>query len=168
MRVKRDLSVVDVLAPAPSMWRMVARALVLRCPRCGAGGQFRHWIRRVDHCPGCGYTLDRDHDSFFGAYLLNLCVCFASLFGLLIACVIFEAARNPLPMGPVIGVGLFFAIGLPVLFYPFSYTLWAVADLRSDPLRLDEIVDAVDKIETDGAGDDDKSPCTTGPGKTAG
>jgi uncharacterized protein (DUF983 family) len=166
--VNEDLSVADVLAPAPSLWRMVGRALLLRCPRCGTGDQFRHWIRRADHCGGCGYTLERDHDSFFGAYLLNLCVCFAALFGLLIACVIFEAARQPLPMGPVIGIGLFFAIGLPVVFYPFSYTLWAVADLHSDPLRVREIVDAVDKIETDRTDADSEAPCTTGPRRADG
>jgi len=144
-----ELSVDDVVAPGPSMVRMIGRALVLRCPRCGSGGQFRHWLRRADHCPGCGYTLDREHDSFFGAYLLNLCVSFAALFGLLIACVIFEAAQAPLPMVPVISVGVFFAVGLPVVFYPFSFTLWAVADLHSDPLRLGEIVDAADKIGRD-------------------
>ncbi len=150
-----ELSVDDVLAAPPSMARMIGRALILRCPRCGSGGQFRHWLRRAEHCPGCGYTLDREHDSFFGAYLLNLCVSFAALFGLLIACVVFEAAQNPLPMGPVIGVGLFIAVVLPVLFYPFSFTLWAVADLHSDPLRLGEIVDAADKIEQDRADEAD-------------
>lgn len=131
------------------MSKMIGRALLLRCPRCGSGGQFRYWIKRADHCPGCGYTVDRDDDSFFGAYLFNLTVSFASLFVLLIACVIFEANGNPLPWGPVIAVGLFFAIGLPLIFYPFSYTLWAIADLRSNPLQLTEIADAVDKIDGD-------------------
>lgn len=149
--MNRELSVDDVLAAPPSMARMIGRALTLRCPRCASGGQFRHWLRRAEHCPGCGYALDREHDSFFGAYLLNLCVSFAALFGLLITCVVFEAARNPLPMGPVIGVGLFCAMLLPVLFYPFSFTLWAVADLHSDPLRLREIVDAADNVERDRA-----------------
>lgn len=135
---------------------MVGRAILLRCPRCGSGRQFRHWLRRADHCPGCGHTLDRESDSFYGAFLLNVCVTFAALFGLLIAMVVFEAAERPLPLGPVIGVGVFIAVALPLLFYPFAFTLWVVIDLHSDPLRLSEIIDAADKIDADDASVDDR------------
>lgn len=121
--------------------------MLLRCPRCGAGDLFHHWIHRRDHCGGCGYTLDRDTDSFFGAYLLNMCVSFGSLLVLLVLLIVFEAAENPLPLGPVIGVGLFCALGLPVVFYPFGFTLWSVLDLRNVPLELEEIAAAVDRLK---------------------
>lgn len=147
------LSVADVVAAAPTTWRMIGRALLLRCPRCGAGDQFCHWVHRRDHCPGCGYSLDRDSDSFFGAYLLNLCVSFASLFVLLMLVIFFEAAERPLPLAPVIAVGLFLAVGLPILFYPFGFTLWSVMDLRNVPLELEEISAAVDRLD-DTAADD--------------
>lgn len=142
----KDLTVPDIVEPPPSTARMVGRAILLRCPRCGSGGQFRYWVKRADHCPGCGYTLDRENDSFFGAFLINLCVTFAALFGLLIAMVIFEAAERPLPVVPLIGVGLFIAVILPLLFYPFAFTLWVIIDLHSDPLRMSEIVDAADRV----------------------
>lgn len=136
---------------------MAGRAVLLRCPRCGSGGQFRHWIRRADHCPGCGYTLDRESDSFFGAYLLSLVVTFAAIFGLLIAMVIFQAAERPLPIGPTIGVGIFFTIGLPVLFYPFSFTLWTVVDLHNDPIKLAEIASAAERIRDGGLHADEEA-----------
>ncbi len=144
--------------------RMVARASVLRCPRCASGGQFRWWLKRADHCPGCGYSLDRENDSFYGAFLLNLCVTFAALFGLLIAMVIFEAAESPLPLGLVITVGVFIAVVLPLLFYPFAFTLWVVIDLHSDPLRVSEIIDAAEKVGADTTVRDDREAgtCTTG------
>lgn len=148
----RDLTVADVVEPLPSTPRMVGRALVRRCPRCGSGGQFRYWLKRTDHCPGCGYTLDRETDSFYGAFLINLCVTFALLFGLLIAMVGFEAANNPLPLELVIIVGVIIAVAVPLVFYPFAFTLWMVIDLHSDPLQVSEIADAAEKV---GARDDD-------------
>lgn len=142
---------------------MIARALLLRCPRCASGGQFHWWVKRADHCPGCGYRIDRESDSFYGAFLLNVCVTFAALFGLLILMVIFEAAENPLPLGPVIAVGIFIAVAVPLIFYPFAFTLWVVIDLHSDPLRVSEIVEAAEKVDADVTADTDLAagPCST-------
>ncbi len=157
--VADDLSVADVVESPPSLGRMVRRALLLRCPRCGTGGQFRHWVKRVEHCPGCGYTLSRDRDSFFGAYLLNLTVVFTALFGLLVLYLLSNAGDEPFPLGVVIVVGLAIALVLPVLFYPFSFTLWSVVDLQSEPLEVAEIAEAVDKVDAQrrrGPGDGDR------------
>ncbi len=147
--MSRELIVDDVLAPGPSVWRMIGRAFRLRCPRCGSPGQFHHWIRRADHCPGCGYTLERQSDFFFGAYMLNLLVTLGSLFGLMITIVIFEAAQQPPPLVPIVIIGLLCATVLPFLFYPYSFTLWAVIDLQSEPLELQEIADAIDNLDAD-------------------
>lgn len=139
----------DVIAARPSLGRMIGRALLRRCPRCGSGRQFRHWIRRAPHCPGCGYAMEKRPDFFFGGYLLNLIVTFAALFGLLIAMVIFAAAEKPIPVGPAVVLGLLCSVVLPLAFYPFSFTLWAVVDLHSEPLLLGEIADAVETLEAD-------------------
>lgn len=145
----KELLVADVLAPAPSVKRMVGRALLRHCPRCGSGGQFHHWLHRADHCPGCGYALERQSDFFFGAYLLNLAVTLISLFSLLIVSVLFEAAQQTPPLVPIIAAGLFCAVILPLICYPYSFTMWAVIDLRTDPLKLREIANAVDKLDAD-------------------
>jgi len=34
---------------------MLGRALLKRCPLCGAGKLFTGWFRMKERCPGCGY-----------------------------------------------------------------------------------------------------------------
>ncbi len=148
-----ELLVADVLATVPSSWRMFGRALRLRCPRCGSDGQFHRWIRRSRHCPGCGYTLERQSDFFFGAYMLNLCVTLFALFCVLASVVVFEAAQVPPPVIPIVVVGLFCATVLPLFLYPYSFTMWAVIDLRCEPLELHEIATAVDNLNEDQSAD---------------
>lgn len=88
-------------------------------------------------------------DFFFGAYMLNLIVTLLSLFGVLASIVIFEAAHREPPIVPIIAVGLACALLLPLFAYPFTFTLWAVVDLRSEPLELAEIAAALDKLDAD-------------------
>ena len=83
-----ELWVSDVIEPPPSTWQMIRRALHRRCPRCGSDGLFRRWLHRNPHCPGCGYTIERDDDTFLGAYLLNLMLTLTSMFLVLIFVVI--------------------------------------------------------------------------------
>lgn len=55
--------------------RMIGRALLLRCPRCGSSRIFRHWLRTREQCPRCGLRIDRgEKDHWLGAYAVNLVV----------------------------------------------------------------------------------------------
>ena len=154
-----ELWVSDVIEPPPSTWQMIRRALHRRCPRCGSDGLFRRWLHRNPHCPGCGYTIERDDDTFLGAYLLNLMLTLTSMFLVLIFVVICEAANKQVPLVPTLAVGMFCAVVLPIFCYPYSFTMWAVFDLRFDPLELTEIAQAVENLEQDEASDE---PLTTG------
>ena len=147
--VSEQLSVADVLAPPASISRMIGRAMLLRCPRCGSGNQFHHWVRRQAHCPGCGYSMEDRPDFFFGAFTLNLILTLTALFFVLIFVVICEAAQIDPPMVAVMIAGLACATLLPVIAYPFTFTLWAVIDLQSEPLELQEIADALDSLDAD-------------------
>ena len=133
---------------------MIRRALRRRCPRCGSNGQFHSWLHRTPHCPGCGYAIERADDFFLGAYLLNLPLTLAAMFLVLMFVVICGAAHKQVPLVPTIAVGLFFAIALPIIAYPYSFTMWAVFDLRSDPLELTEIAKAVENLEQSGTIDE--------------
>ena len=155
----RELRVSDVVSPPPTTWLMIRRALRRRCPRCGSGGQFERWFHRTPHCPGCGYAIERSEDFFLGAYLLNLMLTLGTMFLVLIFVVICEAAHKQVPIGPTLAVGLFCAIALPIICYPYSFTMWAVFDLRFDPLELTEIARAVENLEHDEASDE---PLPTG------
>ncbi len=94
-------------------------------------------------------------DFFFGAYILNLILTLVSLFSLLIAVVIYEAAGVEPPLVPIVIIGVLIATVLPVAAYPFSFTVWAVVDLASEPLELQEIADALDKLDADRAEQDE-------------
>src|SRR5947208_3115042 len=43
----------------PNALLMVARALLLRCPNCGAGGLFASWFKLRSACAVCGLVLER-------------------------------------------------------------------------------------------------------------
>ncbi len=118
--------------------RLMGRALALRCPNCGGGPLFRHWIRPLPHCPRCHLLLDRgEPDHFLGSFTLN-----------------FVAAELLVVAGTGVGIVLTWPevpwgrltlalIGLmavaPVFFYPWSKTLWLAVDLVFRPLTYKDL-----------------------------
>ena len=120
-----------------SLWRMLARSMLLRCPRCGARRVFETWFRMVERCPSCRLRFERESDFFLGAYVINLAV----TEGLLIVSLfvyIFQAVSDPrAPSGPVLVAALVFAVGGPLAFFPFSRTIWAAVDLAMRPVPMD-------------------------------
>src|SRR3954465_3510558 len=56
-----------------SPWKLLGRALLLRCPNCGKGSLFTGFFKMKERCPNCGILLERgESDYFIGAYTLNL------------------------------------------------------------------------------------------------
>ncbi len=120
--------------------RMVGRALLRRCPRCGGQGWCVGWFRRVDRCRTCGYKYERAPGFVLGEVTMNTIV----TFGLLaLAITVGIATTYPdVPLVPLMVVVVAIAILVPVAFYPFSSTLWAAVDLTMHPLEPAEIADA--------------------------
>ena len=118
--------------PSPS--QRLARALTLRCPECGSGGLFRHWLRLQPRCPRCALRLDRANpDHFVGAYLVNLIIAellFAFGFGAWLL-----AVWPHVPWGRIEVVAVIAMILSPLVTYPFTRTVWLAADLIFDPPR---------------------------------
>ena len=133
----------DMEAAKPKLSTMLARGVRKRCPRCGAGHLFRSWFKMRDRCPGCGYLFDRGTSSgfFLGAYTLNLVVSEMAL-GVVLGLLIFKAATGHVgAWWPYILVAAITQLTVPLIFYPFSKTIWAAFDLLVMPL------DAVDEAE---------------------
>lgn len=121
------------------------------CPRCGGGHLFRGWFRMLDRCPSCGYRFEREEGFFFGAYIVNLVVTEAVLFAVCLAYIgVHGAQGNDLVVALV--VACVCALVVPVLFYPYSRTLWSAVDLISTPLELDEILEAAEAVAEPGTG----------------
>jgi uncharacterized protein (DUF983 family) len=118
-------------AGLPTPGQRVRRALRLRCPECGSGGLFRHWLRLKPRCPACGLLLDRGNpDHFVGAYLVNLIIA-ELLFGVGLALWLVLVWPD-VPWGSIEVVAVAAMILSPLLTYPFTRTVWLAADLVFD------------------------------------
>ena len=117
---------------------MLARAILRRCPNCGARGIFAGYTRLRDRCPVCSLRLQRgESDYFIGAYLLNLVaveLLFAALLGGVIIATYPHTPWRLLQWG-----GLALMIAGAVLCYPFALSLWLAADLIFRPMSSEEL-----------------------------
>lgn len=117
----------------PSVPRLFARALLLRCPRCGGGGILRGWLKMQDRCPTCGLALERGERSDFwiGAYVFNLVFGEVVAIGVPIVWMIASSPNQPWTQIEIVAAIL--CVVMPFLFFPFSRTLWLAWDLSFRP-----------------------------------
>jgi uncharacterized protein (DUF983 family) len=115
---------------------LFARALLLRCPRCAAGGVVRRWFMVADDCPSCGLSLVGGGNRV-GSYVYNLVV--AELCTVALVVGIVWARRPDVPWDLLGWLAPMLAITLPLAFYPFSRLLFVATDLAMHPrMRRDE------------------------------
>ncbi|MDP9069857.1 MAG: DUF983 domain-containing protein [Actinomycetota bacterium] len=116
------------------LWRGARR----RCPRCGAGGAFATWFRLAERCPSCRLRFEREGDFFLGAYVINLAVTEGLLALALLAYAVRAVAEPGTSSVPVLVVAVVVSVAAPVLFFPFSRTIWAAIDLATRPVPPDD------------------------------
>lgn len=118
---------------------MLGRGLLRRCPLCGSGGLFRGWFKMAERCPGCGYRFEREEGFFLGAYVINLAVAQGLVVILAVVPFIVLLSRNPdTSIVPFLVGGVLGAALGPVVFYPFSKTIWTAFDLILRPRGVTE------------------------------
>jgi len=115
------------------------------------------------HCSHCGFRFEREPGFFIGAYFVNLAITEGLLFAVVIGFLFAKNADNDVGVFWPLVIGGLFAVVTPLIFYPWSRTIWSAIDLAMTPLELDEIVAAQDAteasaIEHDGGGPDDEVP----------
>jgi uncharacterized protein (DUF983 family) len=115
------------------------RAALLRCPRCGGGRILRGWLKLQDRCPSCGLAFERGERSDFwiGAYVFNLVAGEVLAIGIPIVWMIATAPHQPWTEIEVVAIVL--CIVLPLLFFPFSRTLWMAWDLSFRPVEPGDV-----------------------------
>jgi uncharacterized protein (DUF983 family) len=125
---------------------MVVRALALRCPWCGHRRTFlRGWFRRFDRCRTCGIRWRREEGSELGAVAINTVITFGAIAVLMTAG--FIATAPDIPVLPFVLALAVVGGGLPVIAYPFSYTVWLAFDLavhKPDRAELDAAAVAIE------------------------
>ena len=121
---------------------MLGRGLLKRCPICGTGKLFTRWFRMKERCPGCGYRFEREEGFFLGAYVINLAFAQGMVILLAVVPLILRLANDPdASIVPFIVGGLVGAVVAPMVFYPWSKTVWTAFDLMLRPLAVREPTD---------------------------
>lgn len=137
--------------PPQTFPRMFLRAIRLRCPRCGSRRTFlRGWFRRDDRCRTCGIRWRREEGFELGAVTMNTVLTFGAL--TVAMAVGFVVTYPDVPVLPFVlalmGVGLL----MPIVIYPFTYTIWLAFDLRVHPPDEAEAREARDAVAPSGEG----------------
>jgi uncharacterized protein (DUF983 family) len=118
-------------------WRLLGRALRLRCPQCGSKGFFLSWFKLNERCPVCGIASDRVAGHFVGAVGFNTIFTCGML---LVALLVTTGLSYPdLNLWLMLAVCFGTAIITPILFWPFSQTLWMAFDLGWRPADESEL-----------------------------
>ena len=117
----------------------IGRALLLRCPRCGARGVWRSWFRMRESCARCGLMFERGESSDFwiGAYLINLVV--AETSAVVLVGIAWLTLGSRFSFNTLWAASIVMAIVMPMLFYPFSRELWLAFDLHFRPSERGDV-----------------------------
>src|SRR3954468_15880530 len=125
----------------PSFRRMVCRALVLHCPWCGSRRTFiRRWLGKYERCRTCGIRWRSEEGFERGAVPINTSLTFIALTaGMTVG---FIMTAPDIPVVPMILSLLGVALLMPILIYPFSYTIWLAFDLGVHRPETPELLEA--------------------------
>lgn len=93
------------------------------CPNCGEARLFGSWITINRHCPSCGMTLERGDGFFLGP----LCINYGMVAFFYIAPILLCGFLGWLPLKLAVAVAFLGSLGLPILLYRRSWSLWLMA-----------------------------------------
>src|SRR5262244_2199554 len=99
-----------------TIYTLLWRGLLLRCPRCGQGKLFERGFKMYERCSVCGWVFEREEGYWTGAMALNLVA--SELIVVMIVVIPLVALRVPLL--PLFAIGLPLTALLPFLFYRHS------------------------------------------------
>lgn len=99
----------------------------------------RGWFTRHDRCRTCGIRWHREEGFELGAVTINTIATFLAItIGMAIGFVTTSPDIAVVPMLIVLGI---VALVMPIVIYPFTYTVWLAVDLamhRPEPAELAE------------------------------
>ncbi len=128
--------------PAPYAEEMVRivrtflRALTLACPNCGGRGLFRGYFNMKHRCPTCNLNFDRNPGSYIGGIGLNTVF---SFFVLAMAVIVtFVVTPDDTPLWQLLIFPLAIALIVPLVFFPFSKSLWVSFEYLASPPRAED------------------------------
>jgi uncharacterized protein (DUF983 family) len=133
--------------PSASFGSLLGRGLRRRCTRCGSAPAFDGWASMPDHCPACGFVFERESGFWVGAMIINTTVSFALL--LIVFVTGWVLFWPDVPWTGLLIATLVVAGFTPVLFYPWSKSLWSAIELSYHRLEPEEQRRAAERLEAD-------------------
>jgi hypothetical protein len=92
----------------------------------------------LERCPRCDLKFERVEGHLAGAVGINTVVSILVLFA--VGIFGFVITYPELPLLPLVSTAIAVAIVFPIVFYPFSKTIWTAIDLRMRPPEGDEVL----------------------------
>lgn len=117
----------ETATASTSSTTILLRGLLKRCPRCGQGNLFHRWTEMVDACPRCGLHFEQEEGYWVGALTYNTMITLI-LFAVLIGVGVGVTWPDS-PVFTLVGIGAVAGVLFPILFYPYSKTIWVATDL---------------------------------------
>ena len=140
----------DVSATAttkrPPFGVLFRRAVTLRCAWCGDRPGFRRgWFKRADSCRHCGMSVQRGLEGFeLGAATVNAILTFGML--VLLSALSVISTYPDVAVAPLIVSLGAAAVIMPIVFYPFTYTIWFAVELMMEPPSPADIAAAAERV----------------------
>jgi len=110
-------------------WKLVGRALRLKCPLCGQGKLFRGWFAMHPCCPHCGISFEREPGFYLGSIYINYGLT-ALIVSISYPVLLFNGV---VPETPLLVASLAFVVIFPLLLFPWARSLWLGFDQWRDP-----------------------------------
>lgn len=115
------------------------RGLLRRCSFCGSDQVFEGYFKMRERCPRCNFKFDRIEGQRAGALGMNTIVTFGLLAVVVVAGLVVTYPEFDLSV--LLPATIAVAVVTPIVFYPFSRTLWNSIDLAMRPATPDDDVD---------------------------
>ena len=119
---------------APSRTKILWWGATRRCARCGSGHLFHRYLTMVPDCPSCDLHFEREPGYFAGALAINI-MAVGALFAIVFVALLVATVPD-VPVVPLLVVLIPIAGFGPIIYYPFSKTVWIAVD-RAFLQRLD-------------------------------
>jgi len=108
----------------PGVWRVLGRALRLRCPRCGRGALWARAFTMHAACSVCGLRYEREPGYFVGAIYVNYAITVALALGGVLA---LDLAVG-LSLRTQLALAVAAAALVPVAIFRYARSLWLAID----------------------------------------
>jgi len=130
-RVRRTV----VSIGSPTLRAVLARALALRCPRCGRTSLYTGPFTMRERCEACGLRYEREAGYFVGAIYVN----YAAAVAVGIGTVFVLDWTIGLSLRAQLAIGIGLAALVPLVFFRWARSLWLGVDyfLTSADERLE-------------------------------